>query len=41
MWPENQNYKLKDEEYNQILKELKAEVKEFAEERMEKRWMRI
>ena len=41
VWPKNQNYKLKDKEYNQILKELKAEVKEFAEERMAKRWMRI
>lgn len=41
VWPENRRYKLRDKEYNQILKELKAEVKEFAEERMEKRWMRI
>lgn len=41
VWPENQNYKLRDEEYNQTLKELKAEVKEFSEKRMAKRWMRI
>lgn len=41
VWPENQNYKIKDEEYNQTLKELKVEVKEFSEKRMAKRWMRI
>lgn len=40
-WPHSKRYKWQDEEYQQTLKELRAEVKQFSEERMAKRWMRI
>lgn len=40
-WPYHRKYNRRDEDYQQILKELKQEVKQFSEERMAKRWMRI
>ena len=40
-WPHNKNYKIRDEEYNSKLAELKTEVAEYARERMSKRWRNL
>ena len=40
-WPENKDYKIRDEEYNSKLAELKTEVAEYARERMSKRWRNL
>ena len=40
-WPDNRHLKYGDKEYNDLLEELVEEVREFAIERMAKRWMKI
>ena len=40
-WPRNKDYKIRDEEYNSKLAELKTEVAEYARERMSKRWRNL
>lgn len=40
-WPNNRNHKIKDEEYNLILTKLKAEVADYAKEKMKKRWYKL
>ena len=40
-WPNNKNYKTKDEEYNLILSKLKAEVADYAKEKMKKCWYKL
>ena len=40
-WPNNRNHKTKDEEYNLILTKLKAEVADYAKEKMKKCWYKL
>ena len=40
-WPNNGNYKSRDEQYNQILGRLEQEIEEYAAEKMEKEWEKI
>ena len=40
-WPNNKNHKTKDEEYNLILSKLKAEVADYAKEKMKKCWYKL
>jgi len=40
-WPNNKNHKIKDEEYNLILTKLKAEVADYAKEKMKKCWYKL
>lgn len=40
-WPENKDYKIRDEEYNSKLAELKTEVAEYAKEKMKKCWYKL
>ena len=40
-WPNNKNYKAKDEEYNSILTKLKTEIEDYAKEKMKKCWYKL
>ena len=40
-WPNNKNYKAKDEEYNSILTKLKIEIEDYAKEKMKKCWYKL
>jgi hypothetical protein len=40
-WPNNKNHKTKDEEYNLILTKLKAEISDYAKEKMKKCWYKL
>ena len=40
-WPNNKKYKLKDERYNKTLTTLKAEISDYAKEKMAKRWYKL
>lgn len=40
-WPNNGNYKARDEQYNQILGRLEEEIEEYAISKMEKEWSSI